>query len=180
MSTRAKIFWTLVSFVCLAAIIGAFYIGTYKILSFPFRPTNDLLHEKGVPVTLDFLIPAGLHLDDKITVKEVLHYRFQKPNQRFQIFLSRVSENIPVKYRVAATTAFYLFWTLLFLVFFRIFTWMRYASALVMSFLCAAGVYFFMPDFMMGKLDDGTILGWAFALLGIRWWSKRKRGKEYQ
>jgi hypothetical protein len=180
MSTRAKILWTLVSFICLAAISGSLYIGSHKLLSFPFRPTNDLLHEKGVPVTLDFLIPAGLHLDDEITVREVLHYRFQKPNQRFQVFLSKISESVPVKYRVAATTIFYLFWTLLFLVFFRIFTWMRYFSALFMSFLFAAGVYFFMPDFIVGKLDDGIILGWALVLFGIRWWLKRKRVEEYQ
>jgi hypothetical protein len=80
-----------------------------------------------------------------------------------------------VKYRITVTTVFYLFWTLLFLVFFRIFTWMRYTTALFISFFFGATVYFFMPDFIMGKIDDSIFLGWALALLGLRWWMKRKK-----
>jgi hypothetical protein len=85
-----------------------------------------------------------------------------------------------VKYRITATTVFYLFWTLLFLVFFRIFTWMNYTTALFISFLCGASVYFFMPDFIMGKIDDSIFLGWALTLLGLRWWIKRKKVKGTQ
>jgi len=177
MGFRSKIVWAIVSFVCLIAIIGGFYTGSRKILSCPFRQTNDLLHEQDFPVTLDFMIPAGLHIDDRITVKEVLKYRLHKPNQRFNLFLSRVSESIPVKYRITATTTYYLFWTLLFLVFFRIFTWMRYITALFISFLFGAAVYFFMPDLVMGKTDDGIFLAWALMLLSLQWWIKRKRKK---
>jgi hypothetical protein len=161
-------------------IVGVFYTGFRKILSFPFRQTNDLLHEQSSPVTLDFLIPAGLHIDDKITVREVLHFRLHKPSRRFNLFLSKVSESIPVKYRVTATTVFYLFWTLLFMVFFRIFTWMRYVTALFISFLFGAAVYFFMPDFVMGKIDDSIFLAWALTLLGLQWWMKRRRVKKIQ
>lgn len=174
---RGKILWAVFSFLCLIALIGVFYTGFRKILSCPFRQTNDLLHERDFPITLDFLIPAGLYIDDKITVKEVLQYRFHKPHHRLNIFLLKVSESIPVKYRVTATTIYYLFWTLLFLVFFRIFTWMRYVTALFISFLLGGAVYFFMPDFVMGKIDDGIFLAWALMLLGLQWWTKRKRKK---
>ena len=174
MVIRAKILWTVLSLVSLIAIISVFYTGFRKILSLPFRQTNDLLHAQGFPLTLDFLIPEGRYIDETMTVKEVLHYRLHKPSKKYQLFLSKVSENIPVKYRVTATTVFYLFWTLLFLVFFRIFTWMRYTTALFISFLFGATVYFFMPDFIMGKIDDSIFVGWALALLGLRWWMKRK------
>lgn len=175
MVIRTKILWGVLSLVSLMAIISVFYTGFRKILSLPFRQTNDLLHEQDFPLTLDFLIPAGLYIDETITVKEVLHYRLNKPSKRFHLFLSKVSESIPVKYRVTATTVFYLFWTLLFMVFFRIFTWMRYTTALFISFLFGATVYFFMPDFIMGNLDDSIFLGWALTLLGLRWWTKRKK-----
>ena len=177
MIIRTKIIWAILSLVALIVIISAFYIGFRKILSLPFRQTNDLLHEQGFLLTLDFLIPAGLYIDETMTVKEVLYYRFNKPSKSFHRFLLKVSESIPVEYRVTATTVFYLFWTLLFLVFFRIFTWMRYTTALITSFLFGAAVYFFMPDFVVGKIDDSTFLGWALTLLGLRWWMKRKKVK---
>jgi hypothetical protein len=177
MVIKAKILWTVLSLVSLIAIISVFYTGFRKILSLPFGQTNDLLHEQGFPLTLDFLIPAGLYINETITVKEILHYRLHKPNKRFHLFLSKISESIPVKYRITATTVFYLFWTLLFLVFFRVFTWMRYTTALFISFLFGATVYFFMPDFIMGKIDDSIFLGWALTLLGLRWWTKRKSVK---
>jgi hypothetical protein len=177
MVIRAKILWAVISLVSLIAIIGVFYTGFRKILSLPFRQTNDLLHEQGFPLTLDFLIPAGLYIDEKITVKEILYYRFHKPSNKFHLFLLKASESIPVKYRVTATTVIYLFWTLLFLVFFRIFTWMRYTTALFISFLFGGTVYFFMPDLVMGKIDDSIFLGMASTLLGLRWWTKRKKVK---
>ena len=180
MVIRAKILWTVLSLVSLIAIISVFYIGFRKILSLPFRQTNDLLHAQGFPLTLDLLIPEGRYIDEAMTVKEVLHYRLHKPSKKYHLFLSKISENIPVKYRVTATTVFYLFWTLLFLVFFRIFTWMRYTTALFISFLFGAVVYFFMPDFIIGKIDDSIFVGWALALLGLRLWIKRKNMKGTQ
>jgi hypothetical protein len=180
MVIRAKIIWAAVSVVCLVTIISVLYLGSRKILSLPFRQTNDLLHENGFPVTLDILIPAGFYIDEKITVKDVLYHRLNKPGQKAQLFLSKVVESIPVQYRITATTVFYLFWTLLFLVFFRIFTWMRYTTALTLSFLFGAVVYFFMPDFLLGKIDDGVFLAWALTLFGLRWWMKRKSIKREQ
>lgn len=180
MVTRAKILWTSVSFVCLIVVIGALYIAYQRIMPLSFRQTNDFLHAHDAPVTLDFLIPKGRHIDEKITVGEILHQRFKQPNRRFKLFISKVSDNIPVKYRFTATLVWYLFWTFLFLVFFRIFTWMRYSTVLLISFLLGAGVYFFMPDFIVGKIDDVVFLGWAFALIGLRCWMRRKRVVEIQ
>lgn len=177
MVIRAKILWTVLSLVSLIAIISVFYTGFRKILYLPFRQTNDLLHEQNFPLNLDFLIPAGLYIDETTTVKEILHHRLHKPSNKFHLFWSNVSERIPVKYRAAAAAMWYLFWTLLFLVFFRIFTWMRYTTAVFISFLFGATVYFFMPDFMIGKIDDSLFLGWALTLLGLRWWTKRKKAK---
>ena len=164
----------------LIVIISVFYTGIQKILSLPFRQTNDHLHEQDFPLTLDVLIPAGLYIDETMTVKEILHYRLNRPSKRFHLFISKVSESIPVKYRAAATTVFYLFWTFLFLVFFRIFTWMGYVTALFISFLFGATVYFFMPDFIMGRIDDSIFIGWALTLLSLRWWTKRKKMKGTQ
>jgi hypothetical protein len=174
MVIRSKIIWAAISVICLVSITGIIYTGSRKILSLPFRQTNDLLHKNDFPLTLDFLIPAGFYIDEKITVKEVLYRRLHKPGQKAHLFLSKVAESIPVKYRITATTVFYLFWTLLFLVFFRIFTWMRYSTALILSFLLGAVVYFFMPDFIMGKIDDGVFLAWGMTLFGLRWLKKRK------
>ena len=174
MVIRAKIIWAAISVICLVTITGILYTGFRKILSLPFRQTNDLLHKNDFPLTLDFLIPAGFYIDEKVTVKKVLYHRLHQPGQKAHLFLSKIAESIPVKYRIAATTAFYLFWTLLFLVFFRVFTWMRYSTALMLSFLLGAAVYFFMPDFIMGKIDDGVFLAWGLTLFSLRWWKKRK------
>ncbi len=171
---RAKIVWAAVSVICLMTLSGIFYMGLHKILSLPFRQTNDLLHKNDFPLTLDFLIPAGFYIDEKATVKEVLHRRLHEPGRKAHLFLSKIAESIPVKYRITATTVFYLFWTLLFLVFFRIFTWMRYSTALMLSFLLGAGVYFFMPDLVMGKIDDSLFLAWGLTLFSLRVWKKRR------
>jgi hypothetical protein len=180
MVIRAKIIWAAISVICLVTITGVLYTGFRKILSLPFRQTNDMLHKNDFPLTLDFLIPAGFYIDEKITVKEVLYHRFREPGQKAHFFLSKIAESIPVKYRIAATTVFYLFWTLLFLVFFRIFTWMRYSTALMLSFFLGAAVYFFMPDFIMGRIDDGVFLAWGLTLFSLWWWKKRKSARNAQ
>lgn len=180
MIPRGKIFRAIVALVYLIAVIGSLYLGYQKIMSLSFRQTNNFLHAHGAPVTLDFLIPKGRHIDDKITVKEVLYQRFGQPYTKLNLFFSKASENMPLKVLVAETIVLYLFWTFLFLVFFRIFTWMRYASVWLISFLLGAGLYFFMPDFIHGRIDDGIFLGWAIALIGLRFLVRRKSVEEIQ
>lgn len=175
MTLNTKVLWAVVSLVCLAVGLGIIYFSCQKILSMPFRATNDTLHQQGAPITLDSLIPSGVHIDEKMTIGQVIRMRFEKPRGGLKRFIQKTSERIPLRYRFLGTTGLYVFWTFLFLVFFRIFTWMRYIVALSISFFAGALVYFFMPDLILGRMDDVVFLGWAiaFAVTG-RWYSKRR------
>ena len=174
MTTRTKVLISAVTLLCLAIGMVIVYLTWQKILAMPFRATNDTLHQHGAPITLDSLIPAGTHIDDKITIGEVIRIRFNKPKRRFSRYIERISEIIPVKYRLLGTTILYFFWTFLFLVFFRIFTWVRYTVVLVISFLAGALVYFFMPDLVMGRSDDMFFLLLAIAFAVSGWWYSRR------
>jgi hypothetical protein len=178
MTFKVKAILVVVSLLCLTASLAIIYLGCQKILSMPFRATNDTLHQQGGVVTLDFLIPGGSHIDEKMTIGEVIRIRFQKPKGRLDKFVQKISESIPLNYRLLATVVLYLFWTFLFLVFFRIFTWMRYIVALSISFFAGALVYFFMPDMILGRVDDTLFGAWAIAFaLTVQWHSRRRRLK---
>ena len=57
---------------------------------------------------------------------------------------------------------------------------MRYVVALTLSFFTGSVVYFFMPDLVLGSIDDVVFLGWAIAFAGAGWWyAKRKRLQYY-
>jgi len=175
MNFRARTLRVVVFFGCLLVMAAAIYMACQKTLALPFRSTNDMLHEKEAPITLDFLIPAGIHLDEKMTIGEVALLRFQKPRNAVTHIFDRLSRMLPVKYRIMGAVMVYLSWSFLFLVSFRLFTWMRYVKAMAMSFLCGAVVYFFMPDLIMGRLDDTAFLVWAVGFLwALRWYSKRR------
>jgi hypothetical protein len=164
------------SFLFLVIAVGTAYLISHKILSLKFRATNDALHKQQAPITLDFLIPGGTYVDENMTIREVVKARLQKPRRRLDDFLLKLSEIIPTKYLLLGTLLLYLFWTFLFLVFFRIFTWIGYGLALSISFLAGSIVYFFMPDLMFGKIDDVVLLGWAVAFaVACRWYSKRRK-----
>ena len=178
MTFKVKAILVVVSLLCLTASLGIIYVACQKILSMPFRATNDTLHQQGGVVTLDFLVPGGSHIDEKMTIGEVIRIRFAKPKGRLDKFVQKISERIPLNYRLLATVVLYLFWTFLFLVFFRIFTWMRYIVALSISFFAGALVYFFMPDMILGRIDDMLFGGWAIAFaLAVQWLSRRKKLK---
>jgi len=154
---------------------GTVYLISHKILSMAFRAANDALHRQEAPITLDFLITGGTYVDAKMTIGEVVKIRIQKPKKKFNSFLRKFSESIPAKYLLLGTMTLYLFWTFLFLVFFRIFTWISYSLALSISFFAGSLVYFFMPDLMFGRIDDVVFLGWAVAFtVACRWYSKRR------
>jgi len=156
---------------------GLTFLG-HKTMGLPFRETNDMLHKTDSPVTLDFLIPGGIHIDAEITIGGVVQRRFQGPGNRLAVFMAKISQSVPARYRYTATALLYFFWTALFLVFFRIFTWMAYASALRVSFLCGGTVYFFMPDFVVGRLDDTAFLLWPVALfVTARCFRRRKAAR---
>ena len=71
------------------------YLLSQNLLALPFRETNDKLHEMKSPVTLDFLIPGGFYMDDKVTIREVIQKRFQKPGDRLTLVFITVSESVP-------------------------------------------------------------------------------------
>jgi hypothetical protein len=158
---------------------GSVYLISHKILSMEFRAANDALHRQEAPITLDFLIPGGIYLDEQMTIGEVIKIRLLKPKGKFDSFLRKFSETIPRKYLLLGTMVLYLFWTFIFLVLFRIFTWISYVVALSISFFAGSIVYFFMPDLMLGRIDDMVFLGWAvgFAVAG-RWYAKRRSLKK--
>ncbi len=178
MTQRTKVLLSVVSLLCLVISLGTVYFIGQKILSIPFRAANDTLHQQEPTITLDFLIPGGTYIDEKMTIGQVIKIRIDKPRGKFSRLLQKISESIPRKYVLLGTMVLYLFWTFLFLVFFRIFTWIRYSIALGISFFAGALVYFFMPDLVLGRMDDVAFLAWAvtFAVAG-RWFSRRGRPK---
>lgn len=179
MTLRTKVLMSALSLLFLVLGTGTVYLLSNKILSMEFRAANDALHQQEAPITLDFLIPGGTYVDEKMTIGEVIKLRLQKPRGRFDSFLRKFSQSIPRKYLLLATMVLYLFWVFIFLVFFRIFTWMGYRLALSISFVAGSLVYFFMPDLMFGRIDDVVFLGWAVAFAGAgRWYSKRRGMKQ--
>jgi len=179
MTPKTKILLSMASLLCLVIGVGTIFILCQKVFSMPFRAANDALHKQEAPITLDFLIPGGTHIDDKMTIGQVIRIRFEKPKGRMNNFIKELSKQIPFKYRFLGTLALYLFWTFLFLIFFRIFTWMRYALALTISFFAGSLVYFFMPDLILGRIDDMGFLGWAIACAGAGWWYARRKKLQY-
>jgi hypothetical protein len=175
MTRRSKVLMSAVSLFFFVIGAGTVYLISHKILSMEFRAANDALHRQEAPITLDFLIPGGTYVDAKMTIGEVVKIRIQKPKKKFNSFLRKFSESIPAKYLLLGTMTLYLFWTFLFLVFLRIFTWISYSLALSISFFAGSLVYFFMPDLMFGRIDDVVFLGWAVAFtVACRWYSKRR------
>ena len=49
-------------------------------------------------------------------------------------------------------------------------------DALAASFFCGALVYFFMPDFVVGRWDDVGFLAWSLASGGALFWYRRRHG----
>ena len=175
MELKSKIVWAAVAVLTILAMSGVVGMTCLKVGSLPFRATNDTLHRKQSPVTLDFLIPGGTYIDEKMTVSEVVHLRFGKPKDRLSRFAQEISDIIPTKFLLLASAILYLFWSFLFLVFFRIFTWMRYGTALCISSLLGALVYLFMPDMILGRKDDSLFLFLSIVIVGHALWRFRRK-----
>lgn len=178
MTVSIRALRTIIALTVFLIVISACYVFGQKLLSLPFRETNDLLHKQNSPVTLDFIIPAGIYIDSKMPIKEVFMLRFRKPSNRITSVVEKVSETIPTRYRILGTGILYLFWVTVSLSFFRIVTWMRYATALSAAFLAGAFMYYFMPDLEAGKMDDLAFAGWALCFAtALRWHRKRRRNR---
>jgi hypothetical protein len=165
------------AFVCVAG-----YFSVKYAIQLPFRSTNDTLHKKNSPITMDFLIPGGTYLDEKMTIGEVIRLRFKKETSMFNRSLKVISEMIPARYRYLADLVLLFFWSFLYMTFLRIFTFMGYARALRVSLFLGGCTYFFMPDFSPGKVDDILFIAIPVSIMLLRGLIKRsaKRAKRLQ
>jgi hypothetical protein len=158
--------------IVLIALLAGFCLGGYftaqHILDLPFRSTNDALHQKDTGFTLDFLIPAGTHIDERMTIGEVIHIRFKKEQSIYERALRAVSGLIPPRYRLVADLILFCFWLFAFMVIFRIFSFMGYGRSLRLSLLLGGITYYFMPDFSPGRLDDLVFLGAPLVIIVVR------------
>ena len=88
--------------VLLLLLLAAFCTGGYFLsmhfLNLSFRSTNDSLHKNESPITLDFLIPAGTHIDEKMIIGEVISIRFKEETTFYEQILRSLSTLIPGKY----------------------------------------------------------------------------------
>jgi hypothetical protein len=172
-SISQSIILLVLSFLCIAG-----FLLVKHILQLPFGQTNDALHKKNSALTLDFLIPSATYIDDKVTIGDIIKVRAKKETSFYETILKSIADLIPVPYQYAADFIVFLFWTFLFMTFLRVFTFMGYARALRASLLLGGLVYFFMPDFSPGKIDDGAFVGIPISIIICRSyisWRKKKR-----
>ncbi|MBC8466266.1 MAG: hypothetical protein H8D55_00345 [Deltaproteobacteria bacterium] len=171
---KKAVFQLILVLVFISLCLGVFLL-TKHILQLPFRATNDALHEEGAAMTLDFLIPGGTYLDEKATIGEVIKIGLEKTSSPFEKTLQSLSELIPPGYRYLGDLLLFFFWTLSFLTFFRVFTFMGYGRALRASLLLGGVTYYFMPDFSPGSREDILFVGFPLLIIFFRFYLIRRR-----
>jgi len=159
----------------LAALSLIVVLFVQHILQLPFRPTNDALHKEGAAMTLDFLIPGGTYLDEKATIGEVIRIGLKKTSNPFEKVLQPLSDLIPSRYRYLGDILLFFFWTLSFLTFFRVFTFMGYGRALRTSLFLGGVTYYFMPDFSPGSGEDILFVGFPLLIILFRFYLVRRK-----
>jgi hypothetical protein len=158
-----------------ALIYGAFW-GWQAAMGIPFRAANDALHHRDSALTLDFLIPAGTHIDEKITIGEVLKIRLAKKSSPFEGVVRALSEQIPPAYLWLGNLALLFFWTFCILTLLRLFTFMGYGRALRSAFLLGGVTYYFMPDFSPDMWEDLLFMSCPVLIICVRFfWVRRKK-----
>lgn len=162
----------------LACVCSGGFLLARRILQFPFRSTNDVLHRKGSSLNLDFLITEGVYLDEKMTIGEVIRIRLRKETRLHERALKTVSDLIPVKYRYLADLLLFLFWSLVFMTFLRVFTFMGYGRALRSSLLLGGCTYYFMPDFSPGRTEDIFFVGFPLFIIIFRIFLVRRKKRK--
>ncbi len=162
----------------LTIILVSGYLTARHLLNLPFRSTNDELHRMESSLTLDFLIPGGVYVDEKMTIGEVIKLRINKTTPRYKKAAEVLSELIPLKYRYLADLLLFLFWSFLFITFLRVFTFLSYSRSLRASFFLGGVFYYYMPDFTPGKLDDSLFIAVPSFVILIRFFMirRKKRG----
>jgi len=175
-STKQSIALQLIIWVVVAALCLGVFFFVQRILEIPFRSANDALHEKGAALTLDFLIPAGTHIDKKITIGEVLKIRLAKKSSPMEAAVHALSKQIPASYIWLGNLLLFFFWTFCALTLLRIFTFMGYGRALRTSLLLGGGIYYFMPDFSPYAREDFLFVACPLLLILLRYfWIRRKK-----
>ena len=170
----------IIQFIILLILVSSIIAGVLfvnHILKLPFRETNDAFHNKKTSFNLDFLIPGGVNIDEKITIGEVIKIRAKKESSILDKVFKGFTEIIPVRYWYLANLLLFLFWSFLFMTFFRIFTFMGYGRALRSSLFLGGCTYYFMPDFRPGRGDDLIFIGFALLIIIIRTTLKHRKKK---
>lgn len=171
---QRKIFQLIILFLLAACCLSGFLLVRH-LLEFPFRSTNDALHKKDSAFDLDFLIPSGRHLDERITIRQVITIRYRKERSFYEKVLRSLFDLVPAKFQYVADLLLFLFWSLCFMSFFRVFTFMGYSRTLRVSFLFGGITYYFMPDFSPGNRDDMIFVGFPLFLILLRSFIQRRR-----
>ena len=174
---KKTIFQVILLLLFIVVCLSGFFVGRH-ILNLPFRATNDALHKKEFSFNLDFIIPGGTHIDEKMTIGEVLKIRANKEKSLYEKILHTTSELIPPRYRHLLNLLLFLFWSFLFMSFLRIFTFMGYGRALRGSLFLGGITYYFMPDFLPGKSDDIFFIGIALLIILIRAYFHKKEKRK--
>jgi hypothetical protein len=166
--------------VLLGGVCLSGYFLARHLLQLPFRRTNDALHQKESPINLDFLIPGGINIGEKMTIKEVINARFRKKAGIVETTLKSLSNLIPRNYLYLADFILFASWVFLYLTFLRVFTFAGYGRALRVSLFLGGCTYYFMPDFSPGKTDDVLVISAVILILGARAYlfHRRKRTKQ--
>lgn len=173
---KKSIYQSVLLFFLIAVCIIGFLLVKH-ILQLPFGQTNDALHKKGSAITLDLLIPSGTYIDDTMTIGDVVKIRTKKETSLYETLLKSIADLIPARYRYVADVTVFLFWSFLFMTFFRVFTFMGYGRALRGSLLLGGLVYFFMPDFSPKKIDDSVFIGIPISIIVLRAYISRRKKK---
>jgi hypothetical protein len=152
----------------LTAICLTVFLLAGHILKLPFRSVNDALHKENASFTLDSFIPGGTYVDEKMTIGEVIKIRAGKESSLYENIIRSAADLIPARYRYGADIILFLFWIFLFMIFFRVFTFTGYGRALRLSLFLGGLVYFFLPDFSPGKVDDAIFVTFPLLIIFLR------------
>jgi hypothetical protein len=171
---KRVVFQLVILMVAASLCIGAFFF-VQRILQIPFRSANDTLHKKGTALTLDFLIPAGTHIDEKITIGQVVKIRISQNTSPYEAVVRALSDLIPPPYAWLGNVLLFFFWSFCVLTLLRIFTFMGYGRALRTSLLLGGVTYYFMPDFSPYGWEDFLIVGCPLLLIISRSYLIRRK-----
>ncbi len=174
---KRSIFLVAILVLLVSFCLGGFFLVRH-ILQLPFGPTNDALHKKEAAFTLDFLIPSGTYLDEKVTIAEVIKIRTTKEGPFYGNIIKGFSDLIPPRYTYLCDLILLLFFFFCYMTFLRVFTFMGYGRALRGSLLLAGLTYYFMPDFSPGKMDDLFFIGFPLVIILLRVYIRRRKKKK--